>query len=298
MRPRKGDIVYRLSNPRTEPIGKKPYPFLSVNYERLTDGEYGGQSLIIRDSNGNEQTILIFGGMNDRAGVLEIKLGFGPRQQIPKDCEMYFTRQENRYPDGFRPTFKVSNSVTIGTPKLGLTLARPWTDKELAVLKNPPPEGPKVNANPTVGEDTALVGEKNAASFRYAEPGKKVIGVEYWTGQWANEPCLARLTPIYDTKQPTDGVSKRVLSREGYAVGGMTVRSKTFVNAVQLIFMKIKADGSLDPADNYTSEWLGVEVNGAKETKLGGTGRAVIGIHCKQGAILNSVGLVLDNGRK
>lgn len=81
-------------------------------------------------------------------------------------------------------------------------------------------------------------------------------------------------------------------------MGGMTVRSKTFVNAVQLIFMKIKADGSLDPADNYTSEWLGVEVNGAKETKLGGTGRAVIGIHCKQGAILNSVGLVLDNGRK
>ena len=59
--------------------------------------------------------------------------------------------------------------------------------------------------------------------------------------------------------------------------------------------MKIKSDGGLDPTDNYTSEWLGADVAGVKEIKLGGDGRSVIGFHCKQGAILNALALVMEN---
>ena len=297
LRARKGDILYRLTNPKLEPVGRKPFPVLSVEYERLTDGVYGGQSLIVRDKSGRDQTILLFGPMNDRSGKLEIDLGIGgPGRSLPNDVELFLIRQEHRYPDGFRPTFKVSNSVTIGTPKLPLTFPRRWTENETAKLQTPPPEGPKPNANSSIGEDTAFAGDsKNGGSFRYAESDKKVIGVDYWAGEWDKEPCLARLIPVYVAKQPVEGVAKRVVAREGYAVGGITVRTRTFANSVQLVFMKIKSDGGLDPMDNYTSDWLGADVSGVKEIKLGGVGRSVIGFHCKQGAILNALALVMEN---
>lgn len=293
LRARKADTFFRLSNPRFEPVGKQPFPYLAVDYERVSEGSYNGQALIVRDARGHDQTVLLAGPF-DRAGVIEINVGFGaPGTSPPKDAEFYMTRQERRYGGEFLPTFKVSNSVVMGTTKFPVTLARNWTTAEVEKLRQPPPEGPKPNAHPDVGEDTKFVGDENGGSFRYAEAGKPVIGVEFWAGAWDNEPCLARLIPVHESKQPTEPATKRIMAKSGYAVGGMTVRSKRYVNAVRVAFMKLKPDGGLDPADKYASEWLGPDVEETKETELGGDGRAVVGLHCRQGAILNAMALVM-----
>jgi hypothetical protein len=260
------------------------------------EGKFGGQTLVVRGENGHDRRYLLIGPFSDRAGKIEINLGIAPpgSDGPPKNAELYLTRQEVRYPGDFKPTFKVSNSVVMGTAKLPLTLSRDWTAEETAKLRQPPPEGPKPNAHPEVGEDAAWAGDTTGgASFRYAEADKPLLGVEYWAGEWDKEPCLARLISVYDAKQPKEGAAQRVSAKPGYAVGGLTVRTKRYVNAVRVVFMKIKPDGALDPNDSYTSDWLGADPAGAKETTLSGDGRPVIGLNCKQGAILNALALVL-----
>ena len=295
LRARKGDTIFKLSNARFEPVGKKPFPFMAVDYELVGEGVYHGQALNVRDARGHDQTVLLAGPF-DRAGTIEVDLGFGiPGDGGPtKNAEFFMTRQEPRYGGGFAPTFKVSNSTIMGTTKLPMTLARNWTADEAAKLKQPPPEAPKPNTHPEAGEDSNFVGDENGGAFRYAEAGKPVLGVEFRAGEWDNEQCLARLIPVYEAKQPPEAVTKRVMAKVGYAVGGLTVRSKTFVNAVRVVFMKLTPEGKLDTNDKYTSDWLGPMVEGANEVEIAGDGRRVIGINCHQGAILNAVALVVE----
>jgi hypothetical protein len=296
LRARKGDTFFKLSNPRIEPTGRRPFPALVVDYERVHDGPYGGQALIVRPDMGPDQTYLLLGPFASRAGKIEISLGIPVpgRPGPPKNAELFLTRQEHRYGGDFRPTFKVSNSVMMGMTRFPPTLARSWTAEEAAKLKQPPPEGPKFNSHPDTGEDTEFVGDTTGGgNFRYAEAGKAVLGVDYWSGEWDKEPCLANVIPVYDQKQPVEG-TQRLMAKAGYAIGGMTVRTKRFVNAVRIVFMKLTPDGKLDPKDSYTSNWLGHEKVGLNEVKLGGDGRLVIGLNCKKGAILNALALVMD----
>lgn len=75
----------------------------------------------------------------------------------------------------------------------------------------------------------------------------------------------------------------------------MNVRSGKYVDAVQLVFMKLKPDGTLDPKDAYTGPWLGPDSDGkGKIIHLAGDGRPVIGIDCRHGAILDGIALVQD----
>jgi hypothetical protein len=296
LRSRKGDTFFKLANAKFEPIGRQPFPVLSVEYEKLTEGPYNGVSLVVQRADGRAQTYLLIRPFAQRKGKIEISLGIAPpgAPGPPKDAELYLTRSEQRYGGGFAPTFKVSTSALLGDMKTK-TLARGWTAEEAAKLRVPPPEGPKFNTNPNVGEDTRFAGGPDGGVFRYAER-KPVIGVEYWTGAWDQEPCLARLIPVYATEQPVEGAAQRLLAKPGYAVGALTVRTKRYVNAVQVTFMKLGPDGKLDPKDKYTSDWFGATEVKGKEVNLGGDGRAVVGLSCKQGAILNAVALVMDRG--
>ena len=296
LRARKGDTFFKLSNAKVEPIGRSPFPVLSVAYEKLTEGPYNGVSLVVQRPDGRSQTYLLVRPFAERKGKIEISLGIAPPGQPgpPKNAELYLTRGEHRYGGSFRPTFKVSTSALIGEVK-EKTLAREWKPEEIAKLRVPPPEGPRANANPGVGEDTPFAGDTTGGGvFRYAEARKPVIGVEYWAGAWDKEPCLARLIPVYAAEQPVEGAAQRVMAKPGYAVGALTVRTKRYVNAVQITFMKL-SDGKLDPKDSSTSEWLGATDVAGKEIKLGGDGRAVIGLNCRQGGILNAVALVIEN---
>jgi hypothetical protein len=58
----------------------------------------------------------------------------------------------------------------------------------------------------------------------------------------------------------------------------------------------VKFDGDkLDWNDTYESEWLG-QATGRPARDLGGEQAEIIGIACRQGAVLDSVGLILKKG--
>jgi predicted Zn finger-like uncharacterized protein len=293
LRARAGDSFYKLSNARVQQ-GQFGRPTLFVDYEMVKAGQYNGVSLIIHGDDGSRVTVLLFGVLQTH-GTLDVSpRGFGmPGQQaFPANFEVYFVRGDPRY--GINsPTFKVSNSATVGMMNR-LTQARNWTKEEITRLTQPPPNATNPNAHPNVGQDTPFAGDTTGGgSFRYVEPKGMLFGLDYRMAEWEGEKCLAAASPIFNRDQPGSPACTRILAKEGYAVGGAKVRSKRFVDAVQLVFMRVKADGRLDPADSYTSDWFGDTVDRPVKT-LAGDGTRVIGIHCRSGAILNGLALVLE----
>jgi len=93
---------------------------------------------------------------------------------------------------------------------------------------------------------------------------------------------------VFDPKQhPFPNMGDR---EAGYAVGALAVDGEDLVNALQIKFMRINADGTLDPSDSYTSPVIG-NWTGKAPVVLGGTGAPVIGIHGRRGVVLDAVGL-------
>ncbi|HVS35323.1 MAG TPA: hypothetical protein VMS17_07045, partial [Gemmataceae bacterium] len=62
---------------------------------------------------------------------------------------------------------------------------------------------------------------------------------------------------------------------DGYAVGGLTLRSGLDINGMSVTFMRIK-DGKLDPQDSYESDWVGEKRGG--EGTIGGEGAPVVAV--------------------
>jgi beta-lactamase regulating signal transducer with metallopeptidase domain len=292
LRARDSDTFFTLSNARIE-HGPRPWPVLVVDYQKTHLGEHAGQALIVRRADGHTETWLLMGPFFDKAGTIRIDLHIrGPfAPGPPKDAELYLTRQEMRY-GKWVPTFKVSNSVVLGTMK-DSTFARDWTPQEAERLSHPPPDYSNPNAHPTVGRDTAFAGANTGGiTSRFVSPDHPLLGIEYRTGEWDKEKCLAQLVPVYGDNQPVS-FEPRVIARDGYAVGGANVKVNKFVDAIQLIFLKIKHDGSLDPAQSYTSDWIGAADKG-KTIKLGGDGHRILGINCRHAAVLDGLALVTD----
>jgi hypothetical protein len=94
------------------------------------------------------------------------------------------------------------------------------------------------------------------------------------------------------TRDVPGGFQASVVAREGYAVGGISVEGDDFVRAIQVVFVRTAADGKLDPADSYASEWIGHPA-GKSITAIDSRGAKVIGIQGRKAAILDAVGLVL-----
>lgn len=292
LRARESDTFFTLSNARIE-HGPRPWPVLVVDYQKTHLGEHAGQALIVRRADGHTETWLLMGPFFDKAGTIRIDLHIGGpfAPGPPKDAELYLTRQEMRY-GKWVPTFKVSNSVVLGTMKDSI-FARDWTPQEAERLSHPPPDYSNPNAHPTVGRDTAFAGANTGGiTSRFVSPDHPMLGIEYRTGEWEKEKCLSQLVPVYGDDQPVT-FEPRVIARDGYAVGGANVKVNKFVDAIQLIFLKIKPDGSLDPTQSYTSDWMGSADKG-KTIKLGGDGHRILGINCRHAAILDGVALVTD----
>jgi hypothetical protein len=309
LRPRKADTVYKLSNPRVERGGPTPFPRLVVDYERVRDGTAGGVlQLVIRPAGKRDQTVRVGLPPRDRAGKLEFSFRtgfpFAGDQAALQNCEYYLTVQDQSFGAGFWPTFKVSPSALVGEVKGGATLARAWTADEAEKLRKPAPKWPTPNMNAGVGRDTPVAGDDTGRlpTFRYAEPGRPLLGLEWNVWSWQGVPCLAHVYPIYDRDAPLKGHMpgvKQEVAKPGYALGGLVVKATKFTHAFQAIYMRLKPDGTLDPKDSYTSEWLGnVDAAGAKEVKLGGDGRTVIGLTVKGGAVVNALSLVMSGAAK
>jgi hypothetical protein len=105
--------------------------------------------------------------------------------------------------------------------------------------------------------------------------------------------CLMHLTPAYDARQPRYG-QDGLFAKPGYAVGALNVKTRKIVTAVQVVFMKQKGDGTLDPADSYTSKWVGYPDEAEKEGTVTGGGRKVIGMHLKHFGVVYAVALVME----
>lgn len=305
LRPRKTDTVYNLSNPRVERGGPTPFPRLVVDYERVRDGTAGGAlSLVIRPAGKRDQTVRVGLPPRDRAGKLEFsfRTGFPFAGDLPalQNCEYYLTLQDQSFGAGFWPTFKVSSSALVGTVKGGATFARNWTSDETVKLRRPAPKWPNPNLNAGIGRDTPFAGDisGNPPTFRFAEQGRPLLGLEWNVWNWQGVPCLAHIYPIYDRDVPLKGHMpgvKQQVAKPGYALGGLVVKATKFTHAFQAVYMKLRPNGTLDPKDRYTSDWLGnVDAAGAKEVKIGGDGRTVIGMTIKGGAVVNALSLVMS----
>lgn len=295
LRPRKNDRFYTLSNPRngTSRFGRST---LNVDYRTARKGEFSGGTLYIRSGDGNTLKVTLLGLFSD-AETIEVEDRFGGpfSKPLPKNAELYMIRNESRYGVIPMPAFKVSNSVVMGTmPNPQTTLARNWTAEEGRIFSSPFQSHLNPNANMHLGKDTDTAGDaKNGGPQRFVDPNKPLIGIEYRVGEWDKEKCIGQVVAVFDSKQaPVPGLS-RVMARQGYAVGGVNVQSQKFVDAIQVVFMKLKPGGALDTSDSYTSDWVGVKAEG-KTTKLGQSGKFVMGINCRQGAVLNGFALVME----
>jgi hypothetical protein len=151
------------------------------------------------------------------------------------------------------------------------------------------PFGKKPEAE--AGEDTMFVGHDGGASRRTVKPGSHMIGVAYRLGEWGRDKCLVEIEPIFSLDETAE-LPLWETAREGYAVGAAKVRTFNYVNAIRLTYMRIKDDGQLDPEDFYKGAWLGFR--GGKEFEITGKGAPIIGIHARQGLILDAVALVVD----
>jgi hypothetical protein len=159
-----------------------------------------------------------------------------------------------------------------------------------------PPQRGNVNIQPArvnAGRATKLLGGSGGGPFHLASPDSAPLrGLHYRLGRWDNRELVGRVRPIFgpgDGPQPNE---TSVVGKPGYAVGGMNVEADKYAAAIQLIFMRVTDAGALDPADSYTSEWMG-KPSGRQTQMLAGDGTKVIGICGRQGLILDAVGLVL-----
>jgi hypothetical protein len=83
-----------------------------------------------------------------------------------------------------------------------------------------------------------------------------------------------------------------VKAKPGYAVGAINVKAGLVVNGFSVTFMRIRGN-TLDPADSYSSAWIGDKTGGTGPRVLGGDGTPIIGIIGRRSASdCNGLGLV------
>lgn len=305
LRPLKELAKFKLSNLRFEAPAPGQQVLLKVHYELEKAGENSNPVLVIRTADGKQRFVNgrlgSRNGLKDKAGDLAFGLLFARVGENTKDLEAYLVFTDRRWEDeGLKPTFKISNSVVMGDLGRPLQYAREWTSEETKKLNDPPPLGPDAGTNRTVGKDTKYIGlvEQLTPSIRYADAkNRQVVGFHYVLGTYQPEKgkkagCISQLVPSFDQRQPSFGM-KREMAKTGYAVGAMHVKSNSTVTAIQLVYMKIKPDGTLDTKDSYTSEWIGEPGPDDKEASLSGNGQKVIGAHIRHFGRVFAIALVL-----
>ncbi|HUQ69245.1 MAG TPA: hypothetical protein VM165_06970, partial [Planctomycetaceae bacterium] len=112
------------------------------------------------------------------------------------------------------------------------------------------------------------------------------------TGMTAGQPSVLGVTALFSEKDATFG-QDRTFAKPGYAVGGLNVDADQFVSAFQVVFMRLKDDGTLDPTDSYTSDWIG-QPSGKLPVSLDGQGKKVLGLYGRRGNTMDAIGLLIE----
>jgi hypothetical protein len=173
--------------------------------------------------------------------------------------------------------------------------ASPSSTSTPNVSSSAPPSVPKFKTS-----QTAIVGGHGGGAYtRSNSVADPILGFRYEIGTWDRQSVIHRLDPLYsiaaantDPERPRINRHPHVLmARDGYVVGGLMVDGENYANAIRVIF--IRANGkTLNPADTYMSDWLGVPIND-HPTQLAGKGERVIGICGRKGLNFDALGLVI-----
>ena len=158
--------------------------------------------------------------------------------------------------------------------------------------------------NRDAGEDTQFVsGWGGGAAQRIVKPGLLLRGLECKLDKVTRRsgrnrlskhfPCIADMAPIFTKERPHQLPSGEAAT-DGFAVGAVKVDVQAYyIKAVQLVYMRVKADGRLDPNDSRVSRWIGPSGGGQIHT-LTGNGAPVIGLHLRKTNIVSAIALVVD----
>ncbi|NUQ64533.1 MAG: hypothetical protein HUU20_18870 [Pirellulales bacterium] len=188
--------------------------------------------------------------------------------------------------DGSTVTLKKQSGQLVTIPLEKLSSA------DRAFFRSSVPSVPPAAAMPRPAGDTELVGGEAGFPFRNEGPGP-LLGIRCALSRWDNEQAIGPLQAVFHRSGPV-AAPGAAIARHGYAVGALNVDANRFVNAIQVVFMRRKSDGRLDPSESYTSEWIG-HVTGRPARTLGGSGAQVRGIYGRRGAVLDAVGLILSD---
>jgi hypothetical protein len=155
-----------------------------------------------------------------------------------------------------------------------------------------------------VDEKGILVGDNR---FQDVPPeGAILIGFETNVTPFAGQPRVESVRPIFLTQNgetfgpwhgPPAQAPTVVKAKPGYVVGSLTIRTTVFLTGLSLTYVKLEG-GKLQPADSYTSEWVG-SMQGGMATS-GGPGLVPVGISGRLGfgKDVCALGLVLMSTKK
>ncbi len=129
------------------------------------------------------------------------------------------------------------------------------------------------------------------------EEGGVLIGFDVSIGTFNK---IVGLRPIFHTasgKVPGPLVGSatsknaRFVARDGYAVGGLSVRSGIGIDGLSITFFEMGEKG-LNSANQYSTNWLGGGHSSRSPTVLGGDGSPIIGIYGHRDAKIMGLGVV------
>lgn len=225
---------------------------------------------------------------------------FPPGAAMPNGAPFF---GPNRFPSpgfGNTPPTSPEFSATAPTPSPGVTVPGgvvPGPSTLTPGIGSTPPAAPTSNSNvprqPVHPSKVDPVGGAGGFPYEIVDPeGRSVIGFSWHAGSWAGKPALAQLSPLYDRHVPS-GIPGFVVAREGYVVGGIQVDAPDLVQAIRIVFVAVSDSGELNKTDFYTSDWLGERSEQRPRTVGNGT-RRILGIHGRRGAVINTLGVIID----
>lgn len=161
-----------------------------------------------------------------------------------------------------------------------------------------PPKKPiaVLDARESASVENELVGGTGGIPARIDLHGETMIGVDWQPGEWLGTYAISKVFPVA-AGDPLNGGCSRVTAPKGYAVGAIKVVAPKYVSSLQLVYMKINEDGSLDPSETKVSKWLGLKPKAKVEAEaptLSGEGKRLVGLHYRKAVVVDAIGILVE----
>ena len=185
---------------------------------------------------------------------------------------------------------------------------------ELYALRTAPPEKPEKSANqepeeppgPFIGTDLGFSANGEGIVEQIPED-EYLVGFAVTFKRWENNSVdsIESVQPLYRSRDGLElhrgkihgnanGKTREVVAPDGYAVGKINGQAALVVDAFELVCMKIKPDGSLDPNDTQTLPWVG-NSQGGMPFIIDGQGQKIIKISSRHRDFLVSLKFYFDD---